>query len=294
MNNLKKEKKQFISDLKVGSNADTIFVVSKKQIRKKKNNEDYCIVTFQDKEGSIEGVIWTEVFRNSDDFSEGDFVLVKGDVRQYRSSMQLVINSISKIENKEDIEYSDFIRATKKNIDDMFSEIESYINSIKNSYLKELLDLYFKDKKFIEDFKNATAAVRYHHAYRGGLLEHTLAVTKICNMLTGIYDNLNRDLLISGAILHDIGKIREYKTGVIIKVSDEGKLLGHITIGYGWILEEIKKIDGFPRDLSERLLHIILSHHGRKEWGSPVEPQFPEAEILHYLDMMDSRFKLNP
>jgi 3'-5' exoribonuclease len=288
MNNLRKEKKQFISDLKVGSIADTIFVVSKKQVRKKKNNEDYCIVTLQDKEGSIEGVIWTEVFKNSDDFSEGDFVLVKGDVKQYRNSMQLVINSISKIENKEDIEYSDFIRATKKNIDVMFSEIKSYIDSIKNSYLKELLDLYFKDKKFIEDFKNSTAAVRYHHAYRGGLLEHTLAVTKICDMLTGIYDNLNRDLLISGAILHDIGKIREYETGVTIKVSDEGKLLGHITIGYGWILEKIKKIKGFPRDLSERLLHIILSHHGQKEFGSPRRPKILEAFVVYHVDHMDA------
>ena len=281
-------KKQYISDLKEGSSVDSLFVVSKKLIKKKKNNEDYCVITLQDKEGSIEAIIWTEAFRNAEDFGEGDFVSVRGNVSEYRGGKQLTISSITKVKNKEDIEYSDFIRTTKENIDSMFSEIKSYIESIGNHYLKKLLNLFFEDKDFVRRFCHATAASRYHHAYRGGLLEHTLSVTKICDFLSGVYRNLNRDLLISGAILHDVGKIREYEVDVIIKVTDEGKLLGHITIGYGWVLEKIKQIGGFPEDLKERLLHMVLSHHGHKEFGSPRRPKILEAFVLYHVDHMDA------
>jgi len=288
INNAEIIKNQFVSDLKIRAQADSVFVVARKQVKKKKNGEDYCTVTLQDKGGSINGVIWTEVFRNTYDFGEGDFVKVKGNVKEYKGGRQLVISSMSKVENKEDIEYSDFIRTTKKDVEGMFSEIKSYIESVENNYLRKLLDLYLKDKKFVEDFKSATAAVQYHHAYRGGLLEHTLAVTKICDAVSKIYNNLNYDLLISGSILHDIGKIREYKTGVTTKVTDEGKLLGHITIGYGWVLEKIKQIKSFPEDLKERLLHIILSHHGHKEFGSPKRPKILEAFIVYHIDHMDA------
>jgi len=281
-------KKQYVSDLKVGTIVNSLFVVSHKSIKKKKNNDDYCAVTLQDKEGSIEGIIWTEVFKNVGYFEEGDFVLVKGNVSEYRGGKQLSISSMAKIKNKEDIEYSDFIKTTKENVDGMMSEIKSYIESIKDHHLRKLLDLFFKDEDFTRLFCRATAAVRYHHAYSGGLLEHTLSVTKICDFLSRTYKNLNRDLMISGAILHDIGKIREYDVGVIIKVTDEGKLLGHITIGYGLVLEKIKKISGFPEDLRERLLHIILSHHGHKEFGSPRRPKILEAFVVYHVDHMDA------
>lgn len=281
-------KKQYVSDLKVGTIVSSLFVVSHKSIKKKKNNDDYCAVTLQDKEGSIEGIIWTEVFKNVGYFEEGDFVLVKGNVSEYRGGKQLSISSMAKIKNKEDIEYSDFIKTTKENVDGMMSEIKSYIESIKDHHLRKLLDLFFKDEDFTRLFCRATAAVRYHHAYSGGLLEHTLSVTKICDFLSRTYKNLNRDLMISGAILHDIGKIREYDVGVIIKVTDEGKLLGHITIGYGLVLEKIKKISGFPEDLRERLLHIILSHHGHKEFGSPRRPKILEAFVVYHVDHMDA------
>ena len=180
------------------------------------------------------------------------------------------------------------IKTSGKNIDEMFERIKKYADGVKNPYLKKLLGLFFEDKKFEDDFKNAAAAVRYHHAFKGGLLEHTLSVTEICDAIYRVYRNLNYDLLISGAILHDIGKIREYRTQVTTEVTDEGKLLGHITIGYGWVLEKIKKIDGFPKDLSDRLLHIILSHHGQKEFGSPKRPKIPEAFVVYHVDYMDA------
>ncbi|MBM3701876.1 MAG: HD domain-containing protein [Actinobacteria bacterium] len=281
-------KKQFISDLEAGARADSIFMVAKKQVRKKKNGDDYCAVTLQDKEGSIEGVAWTEIYRSAGNFTEGDLVSVEGDVKEYKQVKQLVINSIKKIENKEDIEYSDYIKTSRRDIDEMFAGIKEYAARIKNPHLKKLIDSYFEDKEFVKDFKNAAAAVRYHHAFKGGLLEHTLAVTEICDAISRVYHNLNYDLLISGAILHDIGKIREYKTVATTEVTDEGKLLGHITIGYGWVLEKIKQIDGFPGDLRDRLLHIILSHHGHKEFGSPKRPKILEAFIVYYVDHMDA------
>ena len=281
-------KKQFISDLEAGARADSIFMVAKKQVRKKKNGDDYCAVTLQDKEGSIEGVLWTEIYRSAGNFTEGDLVSVEGDVKEYKGIKQLVINSIKKIENKEDIEYSDYIKTSRRDIDEMFAGIKEYAARVKNPHLKKLIDSYFEDKEFVKDFKNAAAAVRYHHAFKGGLLEHTLAVTEICDAISRVYHNLNYDLLISGAILHDIGKIREYKTVATTEVTDEGKLLGHITIGYGWVLEKIKQIDGFPGDLRDRLLHIMLSHHGQKEFGSPKRPKILEAFVVYYVDHMDA------
>jgi 3'-5' exoribonuclease len=281
-------KKQFISDLEIGVKVESIFIVANKQIRKKKSGDDYCTVTLQDREGNIEGVLWTEVYCNTEDFTEGDFVLVEGEVKEYKGGKQLVVSSVKRIENKEDINYSDYIKTSRKNIDEMFDEVKKYAARIKNTHLKKLIDLYFEDKKFVKDFKNSTAAVRYHHAFKGGLLEHTLAVTEICDAIYRVYPNLNYDLLISGAILHDIGKIREYRTVVTTEVTDEGKLLGHITIGYGWVLEKIKQIKGFPEELRDRLLHIILSHHGHREFGSPKRPKILEAFIVYHVDHMDA------
>src|SRR4030065_1383372 len=253
-------KKQFISDLEVGGKADTMFIVANKQIRKKKDGKAYCAVTLQDRAGSIEDVLWTEVYCNTEDFTEGDFVLVQGDIKEYKGCKQLVIGTIQKIENKENIDYSEYIKTSGKNIDEMFERIKKYADGVKNPYLKKLLGLFFEDKKFEDDFKNAAAAVRYHHAFKGGLLEHTLSVTEICDAIYRVYRNLNYDLLISGAILHDIGKIREYRTQVPTEGTDEGRLLGHITIGYGWGLEKIKKKERFPKDFRHRILHILSGH----------------------------------
>jgi 3'-5' exoribonuclease len=281
-------KEQFTSDLAVGGKVESTFAVAGKQVRQKKNGEDYCTVMLQDREGTIDGVLWTEAFIRSEDFNVGDFVFVKGDVKAYKGGRQVVINSIKKIEDSGDIKTSDYLKTSRRDIEVMFGEIKEYISRVNNPYLGKLLDMFFGDGKFVEDFKSSTAAMFYHHAFKGGLLEHTLNVTKICDAIYGVYKNLNYGLLISGAILHDIGKIKEYKTRVATEVTDEGRLLGHVTIGYGWILEKINKIDGFPEDLSNRLLHIILSHHGHREFGSPKRPKILEAFIVYHADHMDA------
>ncbi len=281
-------KKQYVVDLKVGNPVDSVFVVSKKIVKQKKNGEDFCLVTLQDKGGDLQGIMWTEVFKQMEDFQEGDFVAVKGKVNEYNKTKQLVIDYLVKVKDESNIEYSDFIKTTKKNISGMLSELKNIIGGIENSHLKKLLNLFFQDEVFIKEFCHGTAAMKYHHAYRGGLLEHTLSVTKVCSLIAENYNNINEDLLVAGAILHDIGKIKEYDVGVIITVSDQGKLLGHISMGYSWVMDKIKSLERFPKDLAERLLHIILSHHGYKEFGSPIQPKILEAFVVHHVDYLDA------
>lgn len=281
------EKTQFVREIKVGDMVESTFVVSQKQVKKKKNGEDYCTVTFQDKSGVLEGVMWTEVFLAAGDFAEGDLVEVKGILKEYRGARQLIVNSLERHDRGKDFDLSDYIKSTSKDIEKMFREILEFVENIENKYLRQLLELFMNDKRFAEKYKTSTAAVKYHHAYQGGLLEHSLNVAKICDMLNNIYDNLNRDLLITGAILHDVGKIKEYSSGVNLKITNRGRLLGHVTIGYGWILEKISSIKGFPADLSDRLLHIILSHHGHLEYGSPKRPKILEAFVVYHADHLD-------
>jgi len=280
-------KKQFIADVNLGELVDSTFIVSAKLVKKKKNGEDYCSVTFQDKSGMVEGVMWTEVFLDSGDFAEGDLVEVKGILKEYRGSRQLIVNALKRIEKDKDTDLSAYIKSTSKDIGEMFSEVKGFISSIENKHLRKLLGFFMEDETFAESYKTSTAAVKYHHAYQGGLLEHSLNVAKICDKMTEIYDNVNRDLLIAGALLHDVGKIREYSSGVNLKITNRGRLLGHITMGYGWVLEKIGQVKGFPRDLSDRLLHIILSHHGHLEYGSPKRPKILEAFIVYHADHLD-------
>ena len=280
-------KKQFIADVNLGEMVDSTFVISAKQVKKKKNGEDYCSVTFQDKTGIVEGVIWTEVFLESGDFVEGDLVEVKGILKEYRGSKQLIVNALKRIPKDDNTDFSAYIKSTSKDIGEMFEEVAGFISSIENKHLKKLLGLFMEDEAFVKSYKTSTAAVKYHHAYQGGLLEHSLNVARISDRMTEIYDNVNRDLLIAGALLHDVGKIREYSSGVNLKITNRGRLLGHITMGYGWVLEKISQVKGFPADLCDRLLHIILSHHGHLEYGSPKRPKILEAFIVYHADHLD-------
>lgn len=289
-------KTQFIKDLKPGMQADSIFLIIKKIIKKKKNGEDYCIISLQDRTGTVDGVIWTDVFSSTGPFGEGDFGFIKGEITDYRGTLQLTVSSLTKISSEKEkiISIADYVKTTGKNIDKMLNELRIYIDKIENEYLKELLRSFFEDEKFVDRFCKATAAVQYHHAYIGGLLEHTLAMVKISDSIVDIYSDIkaiNKDLVITGIILHDIGKMDEYtteKNGALIKITDEGKLLGHITIGYGIVLKKIEAIKKFPCQLKDRLLHIILSHHGHKEFGSPKRPKTLEAFLVHHIDYLDA------
>jgi len=291
-------KTQFIKDLKPGSIVDSVFLLVNKASKKKKNGEEFCVLSFQDKSGIIDGIVWTEACRDLNlfkkgNFEEGDYIKIQGSVSDYRGSKQLDVNKLLHLSEDEKnlIAGEDFVRSSKRKAGEMFTELESLTSGFKNVYLRQLLDTFFTDPAFKKDFCFSPAAVQYHHAYTGGLLEHTLSMVKICDYLSGNYENIDRELLITGAILHDVGKIIEYtteKNGAIIKITDEGRLLGHITIGYGIVLNKIDHINQFPKDLRERLLHIILAHHGHKEFGSPKRPKTLEAFIVYHVDHMDA------
>jgi len=291
-------KNQYLKDINIGSIVDSVFILAKKTIKKTKNGQDFCVLSFQDNSGSIEGIAWPEACQSlgllkKGSFEEGDFVKVQGSVSDYKGSRQLDISRLMPLskEEKKLIANDDFVRSSKRDAGQMFEELQIIISSFKNSYIVQLLESFFSDPGFKKDFCFWPAAVQYHHAYVGGLLEHTLSMAKTCDYLAGCYENIDRELLITGAILHDIGKITEYgieRNGAIIKITDEGKLLGHITIGYGIVLGRVKLIKGFPKDLKERLLHIILAHHGHKEFGSPKRPKTLEAFIVYHVDHMDA------
>jgi len=161
------EKIQFISEIKVGDLVESLFAVAQKQVRKKKNGEDYCTVTLQDKSGTVEGVLWTEAFLAADDFQEGDLVEIKGVLKEFRGARQLLVDSLKRTESGGDIDLTDYIKSTSKDIDQMFGEIMELIAGIKNKYLRQLLELFMDDKEFAEKYRTSTAAVRYHHAYKG-------------------------------------------------------------------------------------------------------------------------------
>jgi 3'-5' exoribonuclease len=281
-------KKQFINDLMPNMEVDTVFAVSRKNIRKKKSGEEYCSLNLSDKTGNIESIMWTAEFKNSGMFGEGDFVRASGQVSEFRGAKQLTINKITRITDESLYDIDDFLKVTSQDTKKMFAELLGYIDEVENTFMRELLGSFFYDDEFAQKFMNATAAAKNHHAYKGGLLEHTLFVTKISAYLYGLYDNLNKDLLISGSMLHDIGKIEEYDMGPVIKMNNTGKLIGHIVIAFNWIEQKISQISDFPDALRQRLLHIILSHHGFLEYGSPKEPKTLEAFVVYHADHLDA------
>jgi 3'-5' exoribonuclease len=198
------------------------------------------------------------------------------------------MKSISKT-NQEDIKLEDYLPSTEKDVNEMFSKLKQIAASIKQPYLLKLLNLFFSDKDFCRDFCSAPAAVQYHHAFLGGVLEHTLSVAKLGEKIAPLYPDLNKDLLICGIILHDIGKISELCYEKNFQYSDEGQLIGHLISGVLMVEEKAKQIDGFPKTLLDLLRHLILSHHGEYEWGSPKLPMTVEALALHYLDNIDAK-----
>jgi 3'-5' exoribonuclease len=281
-------KSQYAEELRSGQTVKEVFVLSWKSIKDKKDGGVFAVLEFSDRSGTIQGIAWDNVVENVNVLSVGDFVFVVGNVNEYNDRLQIVVNSIKRIDDDE-ISPKDFLPCAEENIDLAFNEINDFRNNIKDAHLKQLLDAFFRDRDFIEKFKLAPAAKRVHHAYIGGLVVHTRNVLKLIDKVNGVYADLNLDLLITAGILHDIGKIYEYTYTRNIDFSTQGRMFGHIVIGYELIADRIKQIPDFPESLKLRLLHMILSHHGEYEWGSPKQPSFLEALILHFLDNLDSK-----
>lgn len=281
-------KKQYAGSVRAGEFVNDIFVLSEKNISQKKDGSDYLNVLLSDKTGKLKGVVWDNVDKISSDKNPGDFVHVKGSISEYKGALQIVIKDMENI-SSDSIEPSDFLPSTKQDIDLMFERLLKLSGSIEENNLKALLDAFWADKNFVENFKIAPAAKKMHHAYSGGLLEHTLSMALLADKIAGHYNGIDRDLLIVGTILHDIGKIREFVYKYSIDYSDEGRLLSHIVIGIGMLDEKIKKIEEFPETLAVLLRHMIVSHHGTREFGSPEPPKTIDAVLLNYIDEIDSK-----
>ncbi len=281
-------KKQFIRDLEPNTPVRSIFVVLEREKALTRNNQAYISLTLADKTGRINGKIWDNVDKFDKIFEKGDVVKISGIVTSYRGLLQIRVDNIEKC-NENEFDNSDFLPVTKSDRDALFKELLTAIENMQNPFLKTLLKNIFSKERIVKGIKNAPASIAIHHAYIGGLLEHTLNVTRICKTMADIYPVINRDLLVAGALLHDIGKIDEYTFDRAIERTDSGRLLGHIAIETAFLSKEIDKIDDFPDELRIELLHLILSHHGEYEYGSPKIPQTIEAAALAYADMLDSK-----
>ena len=281
-------KKRFISDIRAGDRVDDIFVLSEKILSQKRDGNNFLNVVLSDKTGTIKGVVWDTVDQIASGITSGDFAHVNGSVSEYRGTLQVVIKKMEYF-SPDKIDPSDFLPQTSRDIDGMFERLVKRTDSITTDYLKALIDAFFKDKKFVNKFKTAPAAKKMHHAYIGGLLEHTLSMASLADKIAGHYSGIDRDLLVSGTILHDIGKIDEFEYQFKIDYSDKGRLLNHIVIGLKMVDDKLSGIDNFPEDQMLLLKHMIVSHHGTREFGSPEPPKTIEAVLLNYIDEIDSK-----
>ena len=285
-------KKQFINAIKAGDAIDDIFVLSEKTLSQKRDGKNFLNITVSDKSGSIKGVVWDNVDQIVSGITAGGFVHIKGKISEYKGMLQLGVKTMVAV-SPDSVNPSDFIPATDLNIDDMYIRLLKITASIETGYLKELLEAFWDDEDFVRKFKTAPAAKKMHHAYLGGLLEHTLSMTILANKIathySEYYTGIDRDLLLTGAVLHDIGKTIEFDYKFSIDYSVQGRLLNHIVIGIEMLDEKLRKIKDFPEEQAVLLKHMIVSHHGIREFGSPEPPKTIEAVLLNYIDEIDSK-----
>ena len=283
-----KKKTIYLKDIKQGDKVADAFLVAEKNMAFSQKGAPYLNVRLKDKSGETESKVWENALELDRAFKKGDIIFIEGRAASYRNTMQLSIINIEKIPWGQ-ADPADYLPATGADVNAMFEEIMAGIDQIQNGHLKKLLRVFFQDEKNAGLFKKAPAAKGFHHIYLGGLLEHTLSVVRLLEKVSVHYPHLNRDMLIAGGILHDIGKIYEFKYEGLIDYSDEGRLIGHIVMGVEMINKTIASLPDFPEQLSLELRHLLLSHHGEFEFGSPKRPKTLEALVVHYIDDLDAK-----
>ncbi len=282
-------KKVFVKDIKEKDQVSGAFLAAKKETGVGKTGKPYLVIRLMDSTGDIEARVWDDAEGASKRFDKDDVVAIKGFAVAYQGGIQLNVSDIYALP---DSEYSirDFLPSSKRDPDEMMIELDGVIAAIEDRHIKALLTSVFKDPEIRDLYKTAPAAKTMHHPYLGGLVEHVLSICGLASLVAGHYkEGVNKDLLVAGAILHDIGKIYELSYRRSFDYTDEGRLIGHITIGVELMDAHIAKIKEFPRRLAVLLKHMILSHHGQLEFGSPKRPKTLEAIILSYLDDMDAK-----
>ena len=280
---------RYIDTFREGMHIADVYLCKNKQIALTKNGKEYGNLVMQDKTGTIDAKIWDLGSPGVGEFETMDYV--EADVTLFQNSFQLNVRRIRRAQEGEYVE-ADYLPMSKKDIKKMYEELLGYIRSVKNPYLQKLLCGYFvENAAFAKAFQFHSAAKTVHHGFVGGLLEHTLSVTKLCDYYAGYYPMINRDLLLTAAIFHDIGKTRELSRFPENDYTDDGQLLGHIIIGTEMVGESIRSIPGFPEKLATELKHCILAHHGELEYGSPKKPALLEALALNFADNTDAKME---
>jgi 3'-5' exoribonuclease len=266
------------------------FVVVSKQIKPKKTGEPYLALTLGDRSGQLEAKMWDNVEEVLNAFEQDDFLKIKGLVNKYKNRFQLTIHKLRKLGESE-IEFSDYLPKTTRNIDELWQTLTDFVASFQNLYLKSLVQAFMSDPEIAAAYRNAPAAKTLHHAYIGGLLDHVVSLFRSCDLVCRNYPQVNRDLLLTGAFLHDIGKIHELAYNRSFSYTTRGQLLGHMIIELEMLQAKLALVPDFPVELKTLLEHLIISHHGEYEFGSPKLPMFPEALLLHYMDDLDSKME---
>lgn len=282
---------KYIRDFKEGDRVFDIYLCKHKQSAVTKNGKPYENVTLQDKTGTVDAKIWDPNNAGIEDFDSLDYIEVHGDVTSFQGAFQVNVKRVRKCKEG-GYNPADYLPVSRFPIDGMMKELLGLINSIENPYLKNLLQAFFvEDEEFVKIFKQSSAAKTVHHGFVGGLLQHTLAVAKLCDYFCTQYPVLKRDLLLTAAICHDIGKTKELSLFPQNDYTDDGQFLGHIVIGSEMIGEKVKEISGFPTLLASELKHCILAHHGEYEFGSPKKPAIVEAVALTFADNTDAKME---
>ena len=282
---------KYIETLREGEKLGDIYLCKSRQSALTKSGKAYENVILQDKTGTLDAKIWDPGSPGIGDFDALDYVYVVGDVTSFQGSLQLSIKRATRADEGE-YDPSDYLPMSRKNIDEMYQELMKYMKKIKNPFLLKLAESFFvENEAFIRLFKNHSAAKSVHHGFVGGLLEHSLSVVKLCDFYADQYDYLNRDLLITAAMFHDIGKTKELSAFPANDYTDDGQLLGHIVIGVELVGLGIRRIPDFPKRLASELKHCIVAHHGELEYGSPKKPALAEAAALNFADNTDARME---
>jgi 3'-5' exoribonuclease len=266
------------------------FVVVTKQVKPKKSGEPYLALTLGDRCGQIEAKMWDNVEDSLDAFEQDDFLKIKGLLNKYKNRFQITIHKLRKLGDVE-VDFADYLPKTTKDVDELWRTLTDYVASFQDSNLQALVQLFMADPEIAAAYRNAPAAKTLHHAYIGGLLDHVVSLFRSCDLVSRNYPQINRDLLLTGAFLHDIGKIHELTYSRSFSYTSRGQLLGHMIIELEMLQAKIAQIPGFSDEMKTLLEHLIISHHGHYEFGSPKLPMFPEALMLHYMDDLDSKME---
>jgi 3'-5' exoribonuclease len=277
----------WVKDITEQSTIQGLYLAKEKRVGVTRNNKPFISLSLSDRTGEIEARIWEGAEEISQRFEEGDVVEIEGDADSYRGQIQIRISGLRMPEGKVDPDI--FLESAPVDISELMQGLKKVLGTVENPHLKALIDGFLGDQEFLSHFKKAPAAKGFHHNYVGGLLEHTLSVCRLAQRVAEHYTGLDKDLLVTGAFLHDIGKTRELTYGSQVEYTDEGRLVGHLVQGVSMLDQKVDEIKGFPKGLSDGLRHMILSHHGEHEFGSPKRPKFLEAYALHLMDDLDAK-----